>query len=68
MAEKRYSTTEHEALAVVNGITCYRPYMFGAKFIVHTDHCSLACLMNGKDPTGRLVRWALQVQQYELEC
>ena len=40
VAEKCYSTTEREALAVVDGIKCYRPYLFGAKFVVHTDHGS----------------------------
>ena len=67
VAEKRYSTTEREALAVVDGIKRYRPYLFGAKFLVHTDHGSLSWLMNVKDPTGRLARWALQLQQYNFE-
>ena len=67
LAEKRYSTTEREALAVVDGIKRYRPYLSGAKFYVHTDHGSLSWLMNVKDPTGRLARWALQLQQYDFE-
>ena len=66
-AEKRYSTTKREALAVVDGIKRYQPYLHGRKFFVHTDHSSLSWLMNVKDPTGRLARWALQLQQYDFD-
>ena len=66
-AEKRYSTTEREALAVVDGIKRYQPYLHGRKFFVHTNHSSLSWLMNVKDPTGRLARWALQLQQYDFD-
>ena len=66
-AEKRYSTTEREALAVVDGIKRYQPYLTGQSFFVHTDHGSLSWLMKVKDPTGRLARWALQLQQYTFE-
>ena len=67
LAESRYSTTECEALAVVDGIKRYQPYLCGRKFYVHSDHGSLTWLMKVKDPTGRLARWALQLQQYEFE-
>ena len=65
LQETRYSTTEREALAVIDGIKRYQPYLFGRKFMVHTDHGSLSWLMKVKDPTGRLARWALQLQQYD---
>ena len=67
LAETRYSTTEREALAVVDGIKRYQPYLYGSKFYVHSDHGSLTWLMNVKDPTGRLARWALQLQHYDFE-
>ena len=54
LAETRYSTTEREALAVVDGIKHYQPYPSCTKLYVHTDHGSLSWLMKVKDPT----RWA----------
>ena len=66
-AETRYSTTEREALAVVEGIKKYQPYLTGQKFFVHTDHGSLSWLMRVKDPTGRLARWALRLQQHDFD-
>ena len=67
LAETRYSTTEREALAVVDDINHYQPYLSCTKFYVHTDHGSISWLMKVKDPTGRLARWALHLQQYDFE-
>ena len=67
LAETRYSTTEREALAVLDGINCYQPYLTGRKFYAHTDHGSLSWLMKVKDPTGRLARWALRLQHFDFE-
>ena len=66
-AEKNYSTTEKEALAVVAGIKEFYPYLYGSRFTLVTDHNPLLSLKGLKDIGGRLSRWIIFLQQFDME-
>ena len=67
--EQNYSATEAELLGVVEAIKQFRPYLWGRRFRVVTDHAALRWLhtMNGTQeggPQSRLTRWVIKLQEY----
>lgn len=66
-AENNYSTTELECLAIVYGVTQFRPYLYGRKFIIYSDHRPLVWLFNLKNPLSKLARWRIQLEEYSYE-
>ena len=64
--ESRYSQTEKEALAIVWGIEHFHIYVYGAPFILYTDHKPLELIYGNKisKPPARIERWMLRLQQY----
>jgi len=59
-AKRNYSTTEKGLLAIVWGCKQYRPYLYGRKFTIVTDHKPLTWVFNVKDPSSRVLRWRLK--------
>ncbi|UYV72093.1 hypothetical protein LAZ67_9001794 [Cordylochernes scorpioides] len=66
-AEINYSTTEREALAVVWALKKFRGYVESSEITIESDHQPLKWLLSLKSPTGRLARWALEVQSFNLK-
>ncbi|EFO92751.1 hypothetical protein CRE_26017, partial [Caenorhabditis remanei] len=67
--EQRYAAIESEALAITWGLTHYRPYIFGKKVKVVTDHQPLKSLLHRKEKemSGRLLRHQAIIQMYDVE-
>lgn len=66
-AETNYSTIEKELLSIVWATKYFRPYLFGRKFVIITDHKPLQYLFNVKEPSSRLLRWRLKLEEFDYE-
>ena len=65
--ERNYGVTELEALGVVWAVKHFRPYLYGHKCEVFTDHEALKSLLNTPQPSGKLARWGMALQELDLE-
>ncbi|CAJ0599415.1 unnamed protein product [Cylicocyclus nassatus] len=64
--ESRYPAIELEALGVVFAVQKFRPYIDGAKCTVITDHAPLKALLHRKDLTGRLAKYQIILQEFDI--
>lgn len=64
-AEQRYPVIEKELLAIVWATKHFRPYIYGQKFIIRTDHKPLVYLFGMKDPSSRLMKFRLLLEEYD---
>ncbi|RVW24641.1 Retrovirus-related Pol polyprotein from transposon 297 [Vitis vinifera] len=64
-AQRNYTTTEKELLAVVFALDKFRAYLVGSSIIVFTDHSALKYLLTKQDAKTRLIRWILLLQEFD---
>ena len=62
--QRRWSTIEQEAFAIISAVTKLRPYLYGAEFTIFTDHKPLLSLFDKKILNAKLQRWALTLSEY----
>ena len=66
-SEEKYSATEKELLAIVWACKYFRPYLYGRKFTLYTDHKPLTYGLNLKDTNSRLTHWRLYLEEFDFE-
>jgi hypothetical protein len=66
LAEKNYTVTEKEFLAIVYAINKFRHYITSYSVFVHIDHSTIRYLMNKSITNGRVTRWLLLLQEFDI--
>ena len=61
-AQRNYTTTEKELLAVVYALNKFLAYLVGSDIIIFTDHSALKYLLTKQNAKARLIRWVLLLQ------
>lgn len=65
--ESNKSTIEQELTAIHWAISHFRPYLYGRKFTVKTDHNPLVHLFSMKDPASKLTRMRLDLEEFNFD-
>lgn len=65
--ETNYSAIEKELLAIIWATKYFRPYLYGTKFTIRTDHQPLTWLNSLKEPNAKLQRWRIRLNEYDFE-
>lgn len=65
--EKNKSTIEKELTAIHWGINHFKAYLYGRKFRVRTDHRPLVYLFGMKNPTSKLTRMRLELEEFDFD-
>ncbi|GFW05939.1 transposon Tf2-6 polyprotein [Trichonephila clavipes] len=66
-AERNYTVTERECLAVIWALNKFKTYFGLLPVKVITDHAALTKLTNGKNLSSRMIRWALKLSEFNIE-
>lgn len=54
-------------MAIIWAIKHFRPYLYGKKFIIYTDHRPLSWLHSFEEPNSKITRWRLRLAEYDYE-
>ena len=65
-AECRYSTTKREALAVIEAMKWFKPYIWGTQFVLRTDQASLQWLFR-QNNDGMIFRMLQRLQEFDFQ-
>ena len=63
--ETRYCVRRREMLAIVHFVKYFRPYLWGRKVLIRTDHASLRYVKTMKEPSDQFHRWIERLEEVE---
>ena len=63
----KWDTRALELLAVLSTLEAHHHLIDGQRVKLQTDHRNLTYLMNLKEPSGRLGRWVLRLNEHNFE-
>ena len=66
-AQRNYTTSEKELLAVVYALDKFRSYLIGSDIVIFTDHSALKYLLTKQNSKARLIRWVLLLQEFNIQ-
>ncbi len=64
-AERNYTTTERECLAMVFSVKKFRHYLLMNPVVFFVDHMALRYIVNKPDLSGWLARWVLLLIEFD---
>ena len=59
--------TEKDFLAVIYDVNKFRHYITAYQVILHTDHSAIRYLANKPITNGRVTRWLLLLQEFDIK-
>ena len=66
-AQRNYTTTEKEFLALVYDLDKFQSYLIGSDIVIFTDHSALKYLLTKQNSKARLIRWVLLLQEFNIQ-
>ena len=64
-AEQNYSSIEKKLSVIVWACRYFGPYLLGRNFTIFIYHKPLTWMFSVKDPSSRLLRWRLLLEEYD---
>jgi hypothetical protein len=66
-AERNYSATDREYVAIRQYLECWRHFLVGLKFLILTDHVALTYIQSSATVSRRNARWLEFLSQFSFD-
>ncbi|GFU46776.1 retrovirus-related Pol polyprotein from transposon 17.6 [Trichonephila clavipes] len=66
-SQSKYNATVLEFFTIYTALNFFRPFLLGRKLKVFTDHKSLAGFLSNKNPSSKILRWKLALEEFNYD-